>query len=144
MVKIAVCLCLVAQACPTFVTPWAVARQASLSLGFSRQEYWSGLPFLPPGDLPYPGRTCVSCVACSWILYPLNYGGSLKITVLLTFLCGSYFLSSPVILLGRWAGSMTHEETEIHIGEVIFQSIRHCSILRQLFSVYPQYGMWND
>ena len=36
-------------------TPWTVARQAPLSLGFSRQEYWSGLPFPPPGDLPDPG-----------------------------------------------------------------------------------------
>ena len=34
---------------------WTVARQAPPSLGFSRQEYWSGLPFLPPGDLPDPG-----------------------------------------------------------------------------------------
>ena len=34
------------------VTPWTVARQASLSMGFSRQEYWSGLPFPSPGDLP--------------------------------------------------------------------------------------------
>ena len=32
--------------------PWAVARQAPLSMGFSRQEYWSGLPFPSPGDLP--------------------------------------------------------------------------------------------
>ena len=38
-----------------FVTPWTVAHQALLSMGFSRQEYWSGLPFLPPGDLPDPG-----------------------------------------------------------------------------------------
>ena len=38
-----------------FVTTWSVAHQASLPLGFSRQEYWSGLPFLPPGDLVYPG-----------------------------------------------------------------------------------------
>ena len=38
-----------------FVTPWTVARQAPLSTGFSRQEYWSGLPFSPPGDLPDPG-----------------------------------------------------------------------------------------
>ena len=37
------------------VTPWTVARQAPLSLGFSRQEYWSGLPFPSPGDLPDPG-----------------------------------------------------------------------------------------
>ena len=38
-----------------FVTPWTVAHQASLSKGFSRQEYWSGLPLAPPGDLPNPG-----------------------------------------------------------------------------------------
>ena len=38
-----------------FVTPWTVAHQAPLSMGFSRQEYWSRLPFLPPGDLPNPG-----------------------------------------------------------------------------------------
>ena len=35
--------------------PWTVAHQASLSMGFSRPEYWSGLPCLPPGDLPNPG-----------------------------------------------------------------------------------------
>ena len=38
-----------------FVTPWAVAQQAPLSMGFSRQEYWSELPFPPPGDVPDPG-----------------------------------------------------------------------------------------
>ena len=38
-----------------FVTPWTVAHQASLSMGFSRQEYWSGLPLPSPGDLPHPG-----------------------------------------------------------------------------------------
>ena len=37
------------------MTPWTVARQAPLSMGFSRQEYWSGLPFPSPGDLPDPG-----------------------------------------------------------------------------------------
>ena len=36
-------------------TPWTVAYQAPLSMGFSRQEYWSGLPFPSPGDLPDPG-----------------------------------------------------------------------------------------
>ena len=36
----------------SFVTPWTVAHQDSLSMGFPRQEYWSGLPFLSPGDLP--------------------------------------------------------------------------------------------
>ena len=38
-----------------FMTPWTVAHQAPLSMGFSRQEYWSGLPFPSPGDLPDPG-----------------------------------------------------------------------------------------
>ena len=38
-----------------FVTPWTVAHQALLYVGFPRQEYWSGLPFSPPEDLPDPG-----------------------------------------------------------------------------------------
>ena len=38
-----------------FSTPWTVAYQTPLSMGFSRQEYWSGLPFPSPGDLPNPG-----------------------------------------------------------------------------------------
>ena len=38
-----------------FATPWTAAHQAPPSMGFSRQEYWSGLPFLSPGDLPNPG-----------------------------------------------------------------------------------------
>ena len=46
---------LVARSCPTLATPWTIARQAPLSMGFSRQEYWSGLPFPSPGDLPDPG-----------------------------------------------------------------------------------------
>jgi len=38
-----------------FATPWTVAYQAPQSMGFSRQEYWIGLPFPSPGDLPHPG-----------------------------------------------------------------------------------------
>ena len=38
-----------------FAAPWTVAYQAPPSMGFSRQEYWSGLPFPSPGDLPNPG-----------------------------------------------------------------------------------------
>ena len=40
---------------PLLMTPWTVAHQAPLSLGFSRQEYWSGLPFLSRENLPNPG-----------------------------------------------------------------------------------------
>ena len=46
---------LVAKLCPILVTPLTITRQAPLSMGFSRQEYWSGLPFSSPGDLPDPG-----------------------------------------------------------------------------------------
>ena len=45
----------VAELCLTLGTPWTVACQAPLSMGFSRQEYWSGLPFPSPGGLPNPG-----------------------------------------------------------------------------------------
>ena len=46
-----------------FVTPWTAACQAPLSMGFSRQEYWSGLPFPSPGDLPNPGIEPVSLLS---------------------------------------------------------------------------------
>ena len=46
---------LFAKSCLTLGTPWTVAHQALLPIGFSRQEYWSGLPFPSPGDLPEPG-----------------------------------------------------------------------------------------
>ena len=44
-----------AKSCLTLATLWTVDCQASLSMGFSRQEYWSKLPFPSPGDLPDPG-----------------------------------------------------------------------------------------
>ena len=43
-----------------FLTPWTVAPQAPLSVEFSRQEYWTGLPFPTPGDFPHPGIKPVS------------------------------------------------------------------------------------
>ena len=46
---------LVDKSCQTLVIPWTVACQVPLSMGFPRQEYWSGLPFPSPGDLPDPG-----------------------------------------------------------------------------------------
>ena len=46
---------LAAQSCLTLSTPWTIDHQAPLSMGFPRQEYWSGFPFLPSGDLPNPG-----------------------------------------------------------------------------------------
>ena len=47
-----------------FATLWTVACQAPLSMGFHRQEYWSGLPFPSPGDLPNPGIKPTSLISC--------------------------------------------------------------------------------
>ena len=51
-----------------FATLWTVAHQAPLSIGFSKQEYWSRLPFPTPGDLPNPGIELVSPALQAYIL----------------------------------------------------------------------------
>ena len=71
----------------SFVTRWTAALQTPLPTGFSRQEYWSGLPFPSPGDLPYTGTESVSpvsCISCigRWILVPLSHLGSNSISIL--------------------------------------------------------------
>ena len=50
-------------------TPWTVDCQAPLSMGFSRQEYWSGLPFPSPEDLPDPGIKPVSLMSPAWWIF---------------------------------------------------------------------------
>ena len=62
------CVCVVSHV-QLFATPWTVAHQAPLSMEFSRQEYWNGLQFPPPRDLPNPGikpksQICISRVFC--------------------------------------------------------------------------------
>ena len=70
-----------------FVTPWAVAHQAPLSMEFSRQEYWSGLPFPFPGDLPDPGIKpgSLTLEADSWLSEPLGKSASTQIPILISF-----------------------------------------------------------
>ena len=60
-----VCPAKLLQSCPTLCDSMDCSLPGSLSMGFSRQEYWSGLTFPSPGDLPDPGnQTCISCVSC--------------------------------------------------------------------------------
>ena len=69
-----------------FVTPWTVAHQAPPSMGFPRQEYWNGLPFPSPGDLPDPGieprsqtLKAVSCIASRFFVQERgNYKSQVK------------------------------------------------------------------
>ena len=67
-----------------FAIPWMIANQAPLSMGFSRQEYWSGLLFPPPGDLPNPGIETTSTALAAAI--------ELKKTYLPSFLLMRKFL----------------------------------------------------
>ena len=71
------CVCVLSRV-QLFVTPWTVAHQAPLSMGFSRQEYWSGLPFPSPDDLPDPG---IEPMSLAWQAdsLPLSRLGSPKI-----------------------------------------------------------------
>ena len=57
---VCVCACTQLSHVQLFATPWTITHQAPLSMEFSWQEYWSGLPFPTPGDLPNPGIKCVS------------------------------------------------------------------------------------
>ena len=68
-----------------FATLWTVACQAPLSMGFSRQEHWSGLPFPSPGDLPDSGfePALQSLLPCRQILYHLSHQGSPSLQLLL-------------------------------------------------------------
>ena len=60
------CCCVVIPLCPTLATPRTAARQAPLSMGFPRQEYWSGVPFPSPGGLPDTGDLAhVSYIFCT-------------------------------------------------------------------------------
>ena len=72
------CSCLIAQSCPTLCALWTVAHKAPLSVGSAWQEYWSGLPFPPPGEFPDPGIKLVSpaCSALQGDSLPLSCQGS--------------------------------------------------------------------
>ena len=78
------------------VTPWTVARQAPLSMGFSRQEYWSGLPFPIPGFLPDPGNKPVSSALAGKLFTtmlpwkPSSFHKNLKLWGLESFQVGEY------------------------------------------------------
>ena len=61
-----------------FLTPWTVVHQTPLSMRFSRQEYWSGLPCPPPGIFPTQGSN-LGLLHCRHILYYLSYQGSLVV-----------------------------------------------------------------
>ena len=68
--------CLLAQSCPALCFAWTAAHQTPLSMEFSRQDYWSGLPFPSPGDLlDLTLGSKLGLLHCRQILYQLSYQG---------------------------------------------------------------------
>ena len=84
--------CWVAVMFNSFVTPWTVARRAPLSMEFSRQEYWNGLPFPAPGDRPNPGikSTSPSLLLANRFFYGWAAGEALQ-----TLYASNYPITSP-------------------------------------------------
>ena len=80
----------VAQSCPTLCDPMDCSPSGPPSMGFSRQEYWGGLPFPTSEDLPDPGikpvSSCISCISW-WILYHCTTWGTLFIPIIASKPC---------------------------------------------------------
>ena len=91
------------------VTPWSVAHQASLSMGFPRQEYWSGLVFPSPGDLPHPGIKPTS---------PAWQADSLPLS----------HLGIPFIIYYLRTHTHTHTHTHTYLSSlcIIFHLLTYC------------------
>ena len=78
----------------SFTTPWTVARQAPLPMGFPRQEYWNGLPFPSPGDLPY-WRIEPHLLHWQADSLPLSYQGSPR--TLLMLVCSPFSFPNCIL-----------------------------------------------
>ena len=89
------------------MTPWTVARQALLSMGFPKQEYWSSLPFSPPGDLPDLGiEPCISCTGRQILYHWATWEG--KKTLPYIVLSALQLLSSSNLII------TPREQTDIY------------------------------
>ena len=86
-----------------FETPWTVAHQVPLSMGFPRQEYWSGMPFSPPGGLPDPGIEPVFLLAGEFFTAELSgnpkgmYWVGQKVRTLMNFLANPIYKTLGVV-----------------------------------------------
>ena len=110
-------------------TLWIVAHQAPLFMGFSRQEYWSGLPCPPPGDLPDPGVKPMSPVspALQADSLPLSHQGS---PCVYRFIYIHIFLHVNIYFILLIIFIYTHTHTHMHFpgGHMVTQSLIHTYI----------------
>ena len=137
-------LCLVTKSYPTFAVPWTIACQAPLSMGYPRQEYWSGMPFPSPGDL--------EAIIGAWNRSPLLvYNGDDECTARLSFQQfisifsrGIFHLEKPLcssIRSNSSSSKFCHEMAEIrsltpapHLILVLWLFLPHLQLLPPLKS----------
>ena len=107
--------CVSCSVIPLFATPWTIAHQGPLSMGFSRQEYWSGLPFPPPGNLPDLG------IKLAFLTSPALAGGFFTTSVqfssvaqLCLILCDPVNRSTPGLPIHH----QLPESTQTHVHRV--------------------------
>ena len=123
------------------MTQWTVAGQALLSIGFFRQEYWSGWPFPPPGDLPDPGiePTSPSSPALAGSFFTADPPGKLCLELLSTHLFSFWLCQVLAATCGIFAE--LHGLLLCHTGSVVVMQVLSrpvaCGILA------PQPGIWD-
>ena len=108
-----------------YATPWTVAFQAPLSMGLSRQEYWCGLPFPSPGDLPDPGIDPVSWQDQPGSL-PMSHQGSQKV-----FILNTKYKSSRQLLI-KCDTNTSYLFRELSTSESLFFPSSHRQSLKEL------------
>ena len=90
-------------------TPWIVVHQASLSMRFSRQEYWCRLPFLPTGESSQPrDQTCISSISCIVRQIPLAPPGKPWLPLLSSNFRPSNAVKASPLLLTPWGNTLVH------------------------------------
>ena len=102
-----------------FATPWTVALQASLSMGLPRQEYWNGLPYPPPGDLPDPGikpKVSPASQADSLLLSPR---GSLCVSMCMCIYIYTYIYVCVCVYIGRERECMHVYQVYIYVFVIV-------------------------
>ena len=111
-----VCVCVLSSFSRVWlsVTPWTVARQAPLSMGFSRQEHWSGLPCPPPGYLPDPGIKSTSPALAGRFFTTSTTWEVLLCMCVCVCVCVFVYMGIQKSVASHWS-NLAHAHTKIHI-----------------------------
>ena len=110
----------------SFVTPWTVAQQVPLSIGFPRQEYWSGLPFSSPRDLPDPGIELTFFALAGGFFITEPPGKSIQFSSVQSLSCVRLF-ATPWITARQASLSITNSRSSLRLTSI--ESVMHSSHL---------------